>query len=314
MEQAAEKAARWWLWILVAGLFLAGFLVPLHLNPYDATRERLFDAAHAPAFAVFTLFLASRLPSGWALVRRLAWTFGTAVLVAVGIEFLQKLTGRETSFTDILNGVIGAFLAVLWCAMWPAGFANRALFIFYAAAVSAAMVLPAWRQWGSICWRQLHFPLIADFESRAEFRPWWTVIANEIPPGSTILPSVRGVSHGKGAARVSMFGKHYPGVRIVTADQDWSSYRTLAFDVLNPGRPFELSLRVDDNLPITTLNDYFVCALSMKSGWNHVRIPLADIQRARNRSFNIASVRKLIFFLDQPREPHVFYLDWIRLE
>jgi hypothetical protein len=312
---AEKRGNRRW-WILAAALFFTLFLIPLRFGLHSDLRERLLDAAHTPAFATLAWYLLRHLPAAWTQTRRLSVTLAIAVVLSIGIELLQGWSGRQASATDALYSVAGAFLAVLGHCLWPRGFGSRFAFILYSAWICAGVVLPAWRIWGALCWREAAFPLIADFEERSEFRLWLATIPWDNPYASTVSPSVRGVSHGAQSARVAIeAAPGYPATRLYLADQDWSAYQTLAFDVFNPGEPFELSVRIDDSYPAPRHNDRYNGVFPMARGWNHVRVPLAEIQRAaRDRPLNLTAIRRLIFFLDQPKTPRVFYLDWIRLE
>ncbi len=145
---------------------------------------------------------------------------------------------------------------------------------------------------------------------------WRAVIQNDMPYGSHVALSREHVAHGVQSARIAIdvLGA-YPGTRFYLADQDWRGYRELAFDVYNPADAFELSLRVDDNLPAPRHDDRYNGALRMEPGWNRVRVPLAEIEHgARNRPLNMDKIRRLIFFIDHPPKARVFFLDWVRLE
>jgi hypothetical protein len=74
-------------------------------------------------------------------------------------------------------------------------------------------------------------------------------------------------------------------------------------------------LRIDDTFPATRITDRYNGAFPMGKGWNHVRIPLAEIQRSANqRPLDLKAVRRIIFFVEMPKALRVFYLDWVRLE
>lgn len=306
----------WWRWGGPAGLFLGVFLIPLHFRLQAAFWDRLMDAAHVPAFAAATWFLQRRWPVCWTERRRVALSFGLATFTGGMVEILQHWTGREASWGDCLNSTAGAFLFVVLHLAWSRAFWMRVASVVYAGLICAAAILPAWRLFGGIAWRLTHFPVLADFESMAEFRLWWAIIPWDNHSGASVVPSTNYASHGTQSARIhyQLIGG-YPGTRLYLSDQDWRPYSTLAFDVFNPGEPFALSLRVDDSLPSPAFTDRYNGAFPLAHGWNHIRVPVATIQKAANvRPLDLTAIRRLIFFLDQPKEERVIYLDWIRLE
>lgn len=313
----AETRGIRWSWGIAAAIFLAVFFVPVRLAGVDsALRERLMDAGHLPAFVGITLYLFRQWPGKWSRNRRLLAAFLTSVFLGVSVEYFQEWSGRQASLTDAINGITGAFVALLAVGMWPRGVGARFVFVLYAAWVCASAVLPAWRIWGGICRREEAFPVLADFEERGEFRLWLATIPHDNPVASNLTPSTNGVSHGAQAARVSIEAHpEYPAIRLFLNDQDWRGYRVLAFDVFNPADPFVLAVRIDDNFPVRSYNDRYNGAFPLVHGWNRVRIPLVQIQNAaRQRSLNLGAIRRIIFFLEQPKVRRVFFLDWIRLE
>ncbi len=309
------KKRRWRHWLLGIPCVVA-FLIPLRF-PGDAELwERVLDFLHVPAFAAVALYIFHYLPVRWSRSGRLGMALALSSAASGMIEILQHWTGRSASFGDFLNSTAGAFLGVFAILMWHRGTLARAVLAVYAAWICAAVALPAWRHWKCIAWREQNFPLLSDFESIDEFRLWRSVRPYDTAWGASIVPSTEAVSHGNSSARVTIFpGETYPSVRIYLGDQDWRAYANLAFDLYNPGAPFELSMRVDDDVRAVRYTDRFYRALKLAPGWTHVRIPLVEMERqTTGHALNLAAMRRIVFFVERSTERHVYFLDWVRLE
>lgn len=274
------------------------------------------DAAHIPVVAIVTLFAWRILPSRIVEKRALlAFLIGTA---AAGLaEWSQRFTGREPSWSDFTNSAAGAFLTFLGIMMWQRRPALpwRLLYIAYAAAICAITVLPAWRELLAIAWRSTSFPVLGDFENAHELRLWCGNGKRDAPDGARIRLVPEHTSHGTHSLRIETRAHGNPGVRFLAADQDWREYRTLAFDIFNPSDSFVLSLRIDDDFQKPEREDRFYRALPIVAGWNHISIPLEEIASTpKNRRLNLAAIRRVVLFLEDPAQPHVFHLDHVRIE
>lgn len=274
------------------------------------------DAAHIPVVAIVTLFAWRILPARIVEKRALlAFLIGTA---AAGIaEWLQRFTGREPSWSDFTNSVAGAFLTFLGITMWQRRpvLPWRLLYIAYAAAICAITVLPAWRELLAIGWRSTSFPTLGDFENKHELHLWCGDGRRDAPAGARIRFVTEYASHGEHSLRIETRAHGNPGVRFLAADQDWRDYHTLAFDIFNPGDSFTLSLRIDDDFPKPEREDRFYRALTIAAGWNRIAIPLEEIvSTPKNRRLNLAAIRRVVLFLEEPEQPRVFHLDYVRIE
>jgi len=303
-------------WLLAAAACAGAFLIPIHFAVNNEFWERLMDAAHIPAVAFLTLFAWRILPSR--IVENRALLAFIICTAAAGLaEWSQRFTGREPSWSDFTNSAAGAFLTFLGVTMWQRRpvLPWRLLYIAYAAAICAITVLPAWRELLAIGWRSNNFPTLGDFENKHELRLWCGDGRREAPAGARIRIVTEYASHGEHSLRIETRAHGNPGVRFLAADQEWREYRTLAFDIFNPGDSFTVSLRIDDDFPKPEREDRFYRALTIATGWNHIAIPLEEIASTpKNRRLNLAAIRRVVFFLEDPAEPHVFHLDHVRIE
>lgn len=311
-----HKPRLWLRYLTAAAIIGTGFLVPIHFAVNVEFWERLMDYAHVPVFAAITWFLFAHLPERLTRSQRIGSALFLAAALAAGIERLQEYTGREASMSDFIDGVAGSILAALALAAWPL---RARIFWLSGVAilgvlVSAAVLRPAWDEWRAIQWRSAHFPLLADFENDTDLPLWLSSLQADAPHGAEIARSRDFPSHGEWALRVSTQAATYPGARLLCGQQDWRGHTALAFDLYNPGEPFPLALRIDDDFPNPAPGDRFLKTLPITAGWNHFQISTAEIAAAPARPLHLAAIRRIVFFLDTPKSPHVFYLDHLRLD
>ncbi len=303
-------------WLLAAVVCAGAFLIPIRFAVNNEFWERLMDAAHIPFVALLTIFAWHILPARVVQNRALiAFAICTA---AAGIaEWLQRFTGRDPSWSDFTNSAAGAFLTFLGVTIWQRRpvLTWRLIYIAYAGALCAITVLPAWREFRAIAWRSVNFPTLGDFENTNELRLWCGDGRRDAPDGALIRLVADHASHGTHSLCIETRAHGTPGVRFLAADQDWRGYRTLAFDIFNPGDSFVLSLRIDDDFSKPEREDRYYRGLTIAAGWNHIAIPLEEIASSpKNRRLNLASIRRVVFFLEDPAQPRVFHLDYVRTE
>ena len=307
------------LWLrygIAATVISAGFLIPIRWQVNVEFWERLMDYLHVPVFAAITGFLFVHFPARLTRRARIGWAIFSAAALAGGIERIQEFTGREASMSDFEDGIAGSALAGCALAAWP--LRARVLWLSLTAilvtAVSAVVLQPAWREFRAMQWRSAHFPLLADFEENTELPLWLSSHQADAQHGADIERSQDFASRGAWSLRVSTQLTEFPGVRFLCGEQDWRGRKALAFDLYNTGAAFDLALRIDDDFPKPDRGDRFLKTLPVASGWNHFSIPIVEIAAAPKRPMNLAAVRRIVVFLDSPKEPHVFYLDHLRLE
>ncbi len=312
-----EKKPRHWLrYGIAAAIIGMGFLLPIRFRVNVEFLERLMDFLHLPVFVAVTWFLFAHLPATIPRPARIGWATFLAAALAAGIERLQEFTGREASMNDFKGGVAGSLLAAFALAVWL--LPMRRFWIGAVALlgllVSAVVIHPAWTELRAIRWRSAHLPLLADFEESTELPLWQSSQQADAPRGAEVARTPQFASHGAWSLRVSTQVASYPGARYLCGEQDWRGRRALVFDVYNTGAPFDLGLRIDDDFPNPNRGDRFSKTLPLAAGWNHFQIPIAEIAATPNRPLNLVALRRIVFFLDSPKEPHIFHLDHLRLE
>jgi len=300
----------------LVAMVLAGLLfVPLPPALRTPLGASLLNSLHYPVFGF--LAFAGRL----LLVRFGKLRDGTANTVALvvvlftafGVEVIQPAFGRGGSLEDALIGAAGAVMA----ALIPFSFRSRALISLWLVLVlggGALVSRPAWKELLAIRHRDAAFPLLGTFEADAELSYW--IAAGYLSRRPYLVSrSTNHVTEGRHSLHVSCTKGKWPGVFMTIGGQDWRAHDALELDLFNPGKPFELGIRLDDDHPDSEFWGYRYDGLfEPTNGWNHIRIPMRDIENGGwRRKMNLASIQRMILFVDWKQKPCEWYLDNVRL-
>src|SRR5579864_1847351 len=94
--------------VLLLGLAVAGLLLPLPNHYRSPWVGKLLDLGHVPLFILVTVCF-------WLLAGRSIWpAFCLASILAITAEFAQGLTGRSGDILDVMRGMLGALVAVIF--------------------------------------------------------------------------------------------------------------------------------------------------------------------------------------------------------
>jgi len=123
------------------------------------------------------------------------------------------------------------------------------------------------------------------------------------------------VTHGNTSLRFEFYPSDYPGFAFNLDRHNWSSYKTLAFDIYNPtNESLSIALRIDDKKDYPTYEDRFTKTFILEPGMNHLRIPLTSlITPGTQRLINLKNIYRLLIFMAHPKKKYVVYIDFVHL-
>ena len=294
-----------------------GFFWPVRVRVDASFWGHVFDVGHIPMLAWLTAVLLYALPERvQPAARRHGLAFTLAFAFAVVVELLQPFFGRSRSLGDVINGAIGAGLALTGVAAWQrsGSWLWRGSHAVVVAGALAVALWPAYEEWRGIRWRQTHFPSLGNFEDVAELKLWRLQGGSRGHPTSITLTRAR-ASQGEQSLRVLGGAGDWAGVNYSAGDKDWTPFRALSLDVFNPREPFTLFVRVDDDGNCVTLADRFERGFELARGWNRLRVPTAEIERGpKERRLNMKSVRRVAVFTGDGEPQRFWFLDNVHLE
>lgn len=263
-----------------------------------------WNLGHIAFFAV-SLHLVCRLWPVRSWLAALLWL----LLVFVGgmlIEWLQTKVGREASWLDVGNNLLGAGLGLFWSMtarpwVWLARAALTMLLAWPLISVARIALV----QWESA----QQFPLLAGFEQERELIRWDGLV-ERVEQAAT---------QGNYALQMTFGTRRYSGVSLNWFLGDWRGYKALSFDVFNPHDDnLPLMIRIHDlahDLGDMAYDDRFNRHLVIAPGANRIRIDLAEVQKApESRQMALHQLRAIGFFTVQLPQPRQIYLDNLRLE
>lgn len=305
--------------VAVTGILLAAvILVPV------PGRERwvgqLHDFAHAPIFgciavALLLLIRPSMQDQSWPRWRGYFVAFLGAAALGFLTEIIQFVFGRDASWVDTRADVLGAasFLAI--AAAFDRAFGTAARLVLAVTAV----VLLAWHARPALqtieAYRQraaLH-PTLAAFDGSAAL--YFVDARASVAKIATL--SAPWANPAQPALHVVFGSARWPGIDFFEPAPDWSGYRTLVLDLVNPTDDLlELTLRVHDachnNEYADRFNRSFVLEPRSRSV---VRIALIDIQSApRGRAMDMARIADFHLFRSDGSKAREMYVLGVRLE
>ncbi len=266
-----------------------------------------WEQGHWLFFACLLFWVQGR----WPLREPRQWLVLTLLVLVLSavIEGLQTLVGRQATWQDILLNMTGTWLGLFWgqrATRWVwLGRLVSLLLVFWSLQSVVQLSLAEYRQL-----RQ--FPVLSDFESRWDL-PFWE---------GSVLRIREPVDQGEYSLAVRLLSTQknpYAGAHLTRLVSDWRGYQALRLSIFNPGTEMlRMTLRINDTAHDRSeglFSDRYNGRLMVEPGWNHYRIPLADIANApENRTMNLARVNRLLIFATGVIEPRWIYLDNLRLE
>ncbi|RZA07721.1 MAG: hypothetical protein EOO68_03015 [Moraxellaceae bacterium] len=264
----------------------------------------LWDWGHILFFSVLAVVLQP-------IVKIKGWRYGLFISIAVlivggGIEILQSYTGRHGNWEDLFRDLSGAWFGLFWLQ-------KSSLWVWVGRLVTFGLLLPSvWAVFlAALTQVQAvnHFPVLSDFEQYSDVQRW---------KGKVEL-SHEHVIQGRNSLKVFFNTQRYSPVALDEFLGDWRNYKNINVDIYNPQQEvIVLVVRVndrhhDDNKGLAT--DRFNRKLLVTPGWNHIEIPLEEIEKApESRLMDLDEVTRLLFFTSKLPEPKILYFDNLMLK
>jgi hypothetical protein len=300
--------------IVLHGLAVLCFLL-LFVGGPGAYSSRTFTYAwglgHLLSFGLWSwLYLQWR--SRQALWRQCVEVLLLALLLGAGTELLQACIGREATWQDLGNDLLGCLLVLVFTAQLKTKLRLWQLWLLRIPVLLIVgwVVLPFLKVAVDDLVAKQQFPLLSGFETPLELGRWGGNSSRRLDR--------QFIYSGAASLRVDLNTDRYSGLTLKHFPGDWSRHRALRFQLYNPqAEEFELHFRIHDQQHRENNNRYtdrFNTSLLLQPGWTELEFPLATVARApRGRQMDLSKIAGIVLFVGKLDEPRTFYLDDVEL-
>lgn len=295
-------------------------------NFMDRRLVRLFmDTGHIPLFILIGVVLQgffrplkSRVKAQPTIIPLLLLILLPAfslLLIAALIEVGQSFVGRNADLVDVRKDMLGSCIFLY---VWLWSFFRSQLLRF-----SAGLILICWLAFEVLPFSsalmdrvRIHrdFPVLADFENKAEMSRWGEGLARRVDSKSKHVKAEGLSGH---VMKLYLNTDSFSGIVGEGLNRNWLGYKTLAFDFYNPN-PYVLILhvKVEDHQTMLSgykFSDRYNGIYIMRPGLNNYTVSLDKVAEApENRRMNFENTRLSFFFANLSKKTFV-YLDNVRL-
>ena len=221
-----------------------------------------------------------------------------------GIEGVQSLLGRQSSWEDMYKNCLGASLAIVFHPRTPP--ASTMLKVPLQAILVMFLLIALYPLTiNTIDWIQARssFPILANFESPFEIERWRgdRMGIGKSGGGNHVLQNV-------------FLTTAYSQVTLVHFPPDWKGYDCLEFNTRNPGDDaISLTVKISDTKHNETGREYidrFNHRINITSGRHTVQIPIDKLRQApQAREMDISQIAEIALFTTNLSVPATLMFD-----
>jgi hypothetical protein len=123
-------------------------------------------------------------------------------------------------------------------------------------------------------------------------------------------------THGSKCLKLELYPSEYPGLAPMLRNNNWQGYKSLGFDIFNPGgKEVKITIRIDDREETPEYKDRYNHDFVLEPGLNRINIPFDKlITSGTNRRLDLKKIYSLTIFVVGPSEKTTLYVDYVRLE
>ena len=272
--------------------------------------NELWNAGHIALFALFSWLWLQYNAQAQAKSKS---TFAIFLIVGtaagLGIEIIQRLTGRDFSLFDVVRDVSGMVLVLAFCAKFDNIAARYLRILRGAVAVIVFLILmPLWMAAADYIIQYYQYPILSNFETPFENARWTSNTRTRIIENEN--------SH---VIEIIMLPKHeYNKVDLRYFHGNWADSDALTIDIYNTdSKNHSINLRIHDKRHAQGSQEYsdrYNNAFNLDPGWNTIHIPIEEVKYAPiNRSMDLTKISNLQLFKHNLKEKWIIYIDNVRL-
>ncbi len=295
--------------LALALLFIGG---PEHYDPRSF--QTVWNLGHIITFFLWTylcLLYFHKLRS-YTFLKQLCLFAIFALVLGVVIECLQSLIGRDPSWYDVINDILGSVLAVSLLSNQHRQTSHTKQLLVIASLFLA--ILAHNRELAVVLIDDYHarqqFPVLADFSNRFELSRW---------QGDALIQIVNDDQlSATSSLKVDLNTHQYSGVMLQHFPSDWSVYSEMRISIYNPAtEALRLTCRIHDKAHEKSKQHYddrFNRQIVLQHGWNNLQIKLEDVIKAPvHRQMDMSDMMAVGLFATQLQQPQTFYIGDVQL-
>lgn len=303
---------------IISIIFLTGLLYLLFFAEAEWFRTRswveIWNLGHIALFLGFgcLFYKYHKNIQQKKLIIQMMLISSAGIIFGALIEIIQHQFGREASLSDLMLDLFGANLSVILCSdkFKKLYFRIKAAYYFMIVLLTIILLHPLASVMVDEFYSYKEFPVLSGFDNTSEIGRW-SGDAKFVISGDVKLT-------GKSSLKIILNKVKYSGVELQYFPDDWLLYDELSFHVYNPDKKlFKLNVTIYDEKCFEAgfkNNDRYNGQFFIKSGWNDVRINLDKVRNSPyGRKMDMSSIYGMYFFVENPVDNQVFYLDDVRL-
>lgn len=297
--------------ILVISLIFPFFFFSTFNGSSARIFQEIWSIGHFVFFGLVTYVLStSEIFKLQSKRRRLIVVFIVLTACAAGVEGVQAfLPGRTPDMMDLYYGLAGGSVVLLGCQVYKVNLTKRIIPYSAVAGLFFVFLAPFWIVVYDTYCAYRSFPLLSGGELHWEMSRW---------SGLGEIKRVQNpVYSGRSAIQVRLLPGKYPGISLQHFPPDWDAAKFFQFSVFNPGDDFFIHYRLHDSKHEEgeqSYDDRFNGKQKLKRGWNIIKIPRGQIERApATRLMELGAMQNFTIFLVDNVDEKLFYVDDVRL-
>ncbi|RDH81395.1 MAG: hypothetical protein DIZ80_15010 [endosymbiont of Galathealinum brachiosum] len=288
-------------------------------NPIDNSirlYQALWNTGHLFFFALLTWLLimhTALLKESWRKILIVSLLF--SLILGGLIEIVQYQVGRYMEWQDLLTDVLGGMLGFLTVQLFVSDerrLLGKPAIILLSIIVILIAFIPVFNVIQDDLNVKSEFPVIANFELERTLGRWDSKHVGRLEIDSQFY------IEGAASALVEFQVGKYPDVSLDVLYPNWSGFEYLNMSIHNAQNEIlEMELKIYDQIHRQNgydYNDRFNYELSIKPGWNILKIEIQNILNSpRSRSMDVENIVGFSLFMYSLNEAKVIHLDNIHL-
>ncbi|MEE9397320.1 MAG: VanZ family protein [Methylococcales bacterium] len=288
----------------------------LFIAPPDQTSSRsvkaLWESGHIIGFAIWIVIIQNKWKklATYPVFFQISLLLLISLLLGILIELLQTfIAERIASPMDVVRDIAGSLFAIAFfnSQLQKTSTLHKTSIKVLASSVVIFVLIPLFSVAADDILANSQFPVIADFESPFEL--------SRIESSMKVALDEQLHHHGKRSMKVVLEPARYSGFHLRAFPRNWRPFNSLKFSIFNHANyKIYMTCRISDINHNHSHGDRFNRKFAANPGWNHISIPLTDVNNAPiNRKMDMTAIKHIGIFITALDKPVEVNIDYIRL-